>query len=259
MNNTVSIIMPTYNCGAYIEESINSILLQTYTDWELLIQDDCSKDDTRGIVSKYTANDSRIKYECNSRNLGAALTRNNALKRAKGKWIAFLDSDDLWMPNKLDNQLKFMTSHNYDFSYTNCIDMDESGNSLGIIETGPKHIGKFKMYLYNFIGCCTVMYNQEKVGLVQIADLKKRNDYAIWLKVIEKADCYLLNESLAKYRIRTSGNITTRGGFKRLFLLKWHYDLFTKGENINPVYAVSLTCVNLIFYIWRRLMYFKKI
>ena len=254
----VSIIMPTYNCGKFIGESIESIQKQTYTDWELLLQDDCSVDDTSSIVKQYIEHDSRIRYEINKYNCGAALTRNAALQRAKGKWIAFLDSDDLWMPDKLEKQIAFMCDNNYDFSYTNCEDIDENCNSLGIIETGPKHIGKFKMYLYNFIGCCTVMYNREKIGLVQIADLKKRNDYAIWLKVIEKADCYLLDISLSKYRVRTSGNITTRGGIKRIKLLKWHYDLFTQGEQINPLFATGLTFVNIIFYLWRRVFYFKK-
>jgi len=258
MKECVSIIMPTYNCGAYIAQSIDSVLKQTYNNWELIIQDDCSKDNTNEVVEKYMLIDERIKYQCNENNVGAALTRNAALIRATGKWIAFLDSDDLWMPKKLEMQIKFMNANNYNFSYTDCIDVDDTGQCLGIRETGPKHINKLKMYLYNFLGCCTVMYNREKIGLIQIADLKKRNDYAMWLKVIEKTDCYLLDLPLAKYRVRTSGNITTRGGWKRIKLLRWHYDLYTIGQGMNPISASVFTVVNLIFYIWRRIFYFKK-
>lgn len=254
----VSVIMPTYNCGLYIEQSIISVLNQSYDDWELLIQDDCSTDNTFNIVQQISRRDNRIKYQNNNINLGAALTRNFALRRASGKWVAFLDSDDLWLPDKLEKQLAYMVENNYDFTYTNCIDVDEKGNSLGIIETGPKHIGVVAMYLYNFIGCCSVIYNQEKIGIIQIKDLRKRNDYAIWLKVIKKADCYLLDLPLSKYRIRTFGNITIRSGWKRISLLRWHYDLYTKGEGLSSISAFFLTFVNIVFYIWRRIAYFKK-
>ena len=117
----VSIITPSWNCGRFLEETIKSIQAQTYTNWELLFQDDCSTDDTRERVAKLAGEDPRIKYECNPQNSGAAVTRNNALKRAQGKWIAFLDSDDLWHPEKLEKQINFMVANGYHFSYTDIV------------------------------------------------------------------------------------------------------------------------------------------
>ena len=150
--------------------------------------------------------DKRIKYECNPQNSGAAVTRNNALRMANGKWIAFLDSDDLWSPEKLEKQLAFMVKNGYHFSYTGYEEIDEASNLTGIKLSGPKHVTKFGMFSFCWPGCLTVMYNREKIGLLQIADIKKNNDYAMWLKVIQKADCYLLDECLAKYRRGRKGS-----------------------------------------------------
>ncbi|MGN1042265.1 MAG: glycosyltransferase family 2 protein, partial [Christensenellales bacterium] len=116
MGDTVSIIMPSYNTGKFIKETIESVLAQTYTQWELIIVDDCSNDDTDEVVSQYLA-DERIRYLKNDTNSGAAVTRNRALKEAKGRWIAFLDSDDLWEPEKLQRQIAFMEENGYSFSY----------------------------------------------------------------------------------------------------------------------------------------------
>ena len=195
----VSIIMPSYNTGKFIGEAINSVIDQTYINWELIIVDDCSSDNTDKIVKNIK--DSRIVYLKNEKNMGAAVSRNRALREAKGKWIAFLDSDDLWKENKLEKQIKFMKDNNYYFTYTNYIEIDENGNQNGKKITGPKRITKTGMFNYCWPGCLTVMYNAEKIGLIQIEDIKKNNDYAIWLKVCKKVDCYLLDESLAMYRI----------------------------------------------------------
>ena len=153
--------------------------------------------------------DKRIKYECNPENSGAAITRNNALRRAKGRWIAFLDSDDLWSPEKLEKQLAFMVKNDYHFSYTVYEEMDESSKLTGVKISGPKHVTKLGMFSFCWPGCLTVMFEQEHIGLLQIADIKKNNDYAMWLKVIQKADCYLLDECLAKYRRGRKGSVST--------------------------------------------------
>lgn len=115
----VSIITPTYNCARFIEETIKSVQAQTFTDWEMIISDDCSTDNTKEVIAPYLASDSRIKYICNDKNSGAAITRNNALRIASGRWIAFLDSDDLWLPEKLEKQISFMIENGINFSYTN--------------------------------------------------------------------------------------------------------------------------------------------
>ena len=150
MNKIVSVIMPSFNTGRFIKEAINSVINQTYTNWELIIVDDCSNDDTNEIINSFE--DSRIKYLKNDTNMGAAICRNRALKEAKGKWIAFLDSDDLWKKDKLEKQISFMEKGGYDFSYTNYIEMDEKSTPNGIIVTGPKKISKNKMYDYCWHG-----------------------------------------------------------------------------------------------------------
>lgn len=253
MNNLVSIIMPSYNTGRFIRETIESVLAQSYTDWELIIVDDCSTDNTDEVVAQYLE-DGRIKYIKNQVNSGAAVSRNRALLEAKGKWIAFLDSDDLWEPNKLEKQIAFMQENDYHFSYTNYIEIDEESVPNGTKVTGPKKITKHGMYNYCWMGCLTVMYDAEVVGLIQIADIKKNNDYAIWLKVCKKAKCYLLNENLAKYRKR-KGSISNHGYRK---LIKWHYKLYREAENKNPISSFVLTARNLFFGVIKKLKYVKR-
>ena len=252
MDQLVSIIMPSYNTGRFIAETVNSVLAQTYTNWEIIIVDDCSTDNTDEIVAQFLS-DSRIKYLKNEKNSGAAVSRNRALREAKGKWIAFLDSDDLWAPDKLERQIAFMENNGYHFSYTNYSEIDEESKPLGKSVTGPKKIGKTGMYNYCWPGCLTVMYDAETVGLIQIADIKKNNDYAMWLKVCKKAKCYLLNEDLASYRKR-AGSISNHS-YKAL--IKWHYKLFREAEGKCAISAAIHTCRNLGFGVIKKLKYVK--
>lgn len=242
MGKLVSIVMPSYNTGRFISETIESVLAQTYSYWELIIVDDCSTDNTDDVVSQYLT-DKRIRYIKNDTNSGAAASRNRALREAKGKWIAFLDSDDLWEPDKLQKQVSFMRDNDYHFSYTNYIEIDEDSTPNGKRVTGPKRITKHGMYNYCWMGCLTVMYDAETVGLVQIEDIKKNNDYAVWLKVCKKANCYLLDETLARYRKR-SGSISNHGYMK---LIKWHYKLYREAEKKNVFVSTINTIRNLGF------------
>ena len=254
MKELVSIIMPSYNTGQYIEETIQSVLKQTYTNWELIIVDDCSTDNTDEVVKPFLSNE-KIRYIKNEKNSGAAISRNRALRESKGKWIAFLDSDDLWEQQKLEKQIEFMENKNYYFSYTNYCEIDERSKLLGKYVTGPKKITKRGMYSYCWPGCLTVMYNAEKVGLIQIKDIKKNNDYAMWLKICKKATCHLLNEELGKYRKR-AGSISNHS-YKEL--IKWHYRLFRKADEKNAILSFVLTCGNLGFGLYKKVRYVKKI
>lgn len=254
MDELVSIIMPSYNTANYIAASIQSVLDQTYQNWELIIVDDCSTDDTDAVVAPFLTN-ARIRYLKNEQNSGAAISRNRALREAKGRWIAFLDSDDLWEPQKLEKQLTFMQEHDYHFSYTNYIEIDENSAPNGRSVTGPKKITKSGMYNFCWPGCLTVMYDAEAVGLIQIADIRKNNDYAMWLKVCKKADCYLLQSTLARYR-RRSGSISRQSYLK---LIRWHYKLFREAENRNPVCSAILTFRNLFFGLMKKLLYTRKV
>lgn len=250
MNDLVSIIMPSYNTAQYIKKTIQSVLNQTYTNWELLIVDDCSDDNTNEVL--YTITDQRIKIIKNEKNSGAAVSRNKALREAKGRWIAFLDSDDLWMPEKLEKQITFMKRNGYSFSYTNYEEIDVEGNKTGVKVTGPKKITKTGMFNYCWPGCLTVMYDAEKIGLIQIEDIKKNNDYAMWLKVCQKADCYLLDEYLAQYRKGRTGSVSTHS-IKTM--IGWHYKLFHEAEGQGAVRSLFNTGRNLVFGFYKKKRY----
>ncbi len=249
----VSIIMPSYNTGKFIAKTIYSVLAQTYKNWELIIVDDCSTDDTDEVVERFLT-DKRIKYLKNEHNFGAAVSRNRALREAKGKWIAFLDSDDLWMPRKLEWQIKFMKKHGYHFSYTNYSEIDESGKPNGITVIGPKRITKTGMFNYCWPGCLTVMYDREYIGLIQIVDIKKNNDYAMWLKICQKVDCYLLNKCLAMYRKGRKGSVSSHS-IKTM--IGWHYKLYREAEKMGIINSLVNTGRNLVFGLYKKKRYVK--
>lgn len=251
----VSVIMPTYNCGRFISETINSVQAQTYQNWEILIVDDCSTDNTPEVVSELIKHDPRIKYYCLEKNSGAAIARNTALRLARGRWIAFLDSDDLWEPNKLKHQLKFMLENNFAFSYTERDVIDESSLPLGIEVSGPRRITKLKMKCYCWIGCLTAMYDANKIGIIQIRGIKKNNDYAIWLQISEKFDCYLLKEKLAHYRFR-KGSISDH---HKIALIKWHYKLFRFEQKLSVIESLFWTSINIFCNIIKKTIYMKKV
>lgn len=250
MQDLVSIVMPSYNTAKYIKESIESVRNQRYTDWELIIVDDCSTDNTDEVVKKIV--DNRIRYLKNDKNCGAAVSRNRALREAKGRWIAFLDSDDLWMPDKLEKQVAFMKQHGYVFSYTNYEEIDTNGNRTGVRITGPRKITKVDMFKYCWPGCLTVMYERDAIGLIQIENIKKNNDYAMWLKVSKKADCYLLDECLAQYRKGRIGSISTHS-IKTM--IGWHYKLYREAEKQNVVQSLVNTARNLVFGFYKKKRY----
>lgn len=252
----VSIITPTYNCSNYISETIESVLAQTYTDWEMIIYDDCSTDNTKEIVERYIDIDGRIKYFCNAKYSGAAITRNNALKVARGKWIAFLDSDDLWTPQKLEYQIRFMIQNKYDFTYHDYEEIDEESCSLGRYVSGKKIVSEFDMHVCCWPGCLTVMYNAEAVGLIQINDIKVGSDLALWLSIIKKTKCYLLKQNLGKYR-RRNGSITSSSSIKTKILS--NYLLFREAEKLSVPESVFWVCANIIGHSYKKLFYVKKL
>lgn len=249
----VSIIMPSYNTASFIEETIQSVLNQTYTNWELIIVDDCSTDNTNEVVD--TIKDCRIHYLKNEKNSGAAISRNKALREAKGQWIAYLDSDDLWMPEKLEKQIKFMEENGYVFSYTNYEEIDVDGYKTGVKVTGPKKITKTGMFNYCWPGCLTVMYDANKIGLIQIEDIKKNNDYAMWLKVCRKADCYLLDEILGQYRKGRVGSVSTHS---IRTMIGWHYKLYREAEDMGILSSLFNTGRNIVFGFYKKKRYVRR-
>lgn len=255
VDGLVSIIMPSWNTGRFIGESIQSVLNQTYKNWELIIVDDCSTDNTDEIVASF--DDERIRYFRNDKNSGAALTRNKAMREARGEWIAFLDSDDLWAPEKLEKQLSFMKENGYTFSFTEYEKIDEESKPLNIYVSGPEKVNKHKMYNYDYIGQLTMIYSAKVFGLIQIKDIKKNNDYAIRLQLFRKkgACCYLLKENLAKYRIRKNSISHDKISKK----LKSHFDLFHFCDEKPALVALWYACWNMFYGLQKKRNYEKSI
>lgn len=248
----VSVIMPAYNTEKYIEASIRSVISQTYTNWELIIVDDCSSDGTEDIIRSFMG-DSRIKLLKNEKNGGAAVSRNYALREAKGKWIAFLDSDDVWLPEKLEKQIDFMSKNDYAFSFTDyrtCL----NGEWLPFVHTAPSKIGKALIRRFCFFSTITVMYDREKIGLIQIIPVRHNNDYAMWLHAINKSPCYRLPECLSFY-IRHDNSVSSGRKFKQLKNL---FTMWTVSFEKASFVAYFLTFRNLLWYMFKR-FFFKRV
>lgn len=237
MDHLISIIMPAYNAEKYISESIHSIIAQTYKDWELIVVDDCSTDRTAEIVKSFA--EKRIKYLKNDKNSGAAVSRNRAIAEASGRWLAFLDADDLWYPEKLEKQLDFIIKTGAEFTFTAYEKIDKVGNHTGRISFPPEKVDYKKMIrLADPIGNLTVIYDTARIGKVYVPNIKKRNDFALWLQVLKKIDIgYGMNDVLASYRVHgdsLSGN--------KLKLIKYQWELYRKIEGhgiMRSIYEVG--------------------
>ena len=227
----VSIITPSYNCADYIGETIESVQAQSYTDWEMIIVDDCSTDDSREIVRQYADKDSRIKLHVLAQNSGAAVARTAAMQAAVGKFMAFLDSDDLWYPDKLEKQLAFMHENHHAFTSTSYSQIDFSGKDLNRIVKTPKRVSYDRLLLDCPVGNSTVMYDVEKMGKFEVPDIRKRNDDALWLKML-KREKYIwgMPDVLMKYRVRP-GSISSN----KLSLVKYHWALYRDIEHLSLV------------------------
>ena len=230
MKGLVSIIMPTYNCAPFIEAAVQSVLAQTYPSWELLIVDDCSTDNTKEILAPYLAQHPNIHYSCLAKNSGPAAARSQALKQAQGDYIAFLDSDDLWAPDKLSRQLAFMREKHIAFSATGYEPIREDGSGTGIALIPPAQTDYNKMLRLSCpVGNLTIIYDRRVVGDMQVPPIKKRNDFALWLQVLHKTPvCYGLPDVLAKYRLRA--NSVSRNKLK---LLPHHWHLYRHIEKLS--------------------------
>ena len=229
MHKLVSVITPTFNCGAYILETIRSVQAQTFDNWEMIIADDCSTDDTKEIVGQACEKDPRIKYVRLKTNSGAAVARTEAMKLAKGNYMAFLDSDDLWKPEKLEKQLVFMEENRYPFTATAYEKIDESGRKLNKIVNVIDRTGYNRLLLDCPIGNSTVMYDVDKMGKFEVPNIKKRNDDALWLKMLKQEKyIYGLHEVLMEYRVRPNSISSNK-----LSLVKYHWKLYREIEHLS--------------------------
>ncbi|GIU37019.1 glycosyl transferase [Shewanella hafniensis] len=228
----VSIIMPSYNSARTIAESIESVMAQTYQNWELLITDDVSVDNTRDIVRSYCEKDNRIKLFELDKNSGAGASRNNSIESSKGDYIAFLDSDDLWFPDKLLIQIAFMKVNNVLLSYSAYQKFGANGDG-GII-TPPNSVTYNQLLTGNVIGCLTAIYNAKILGKRYMPLIRKRQDMGLWLSILKDIDkAFGIDSVLAKYRVDTG---MTQN---KLTILKWQWAFYREVVGLNFFEAIK--------------------
>jgi glycosyltransferase involved in cell wall biosynthesis len=240
-NPLVSIVTPCYNSRLFIAHTIESVLSQTYQDWEMLIIDDCSTDDSHNISLEYAAKDSRIKVYRMERNSGVACARNKAIEFSHGDYLAFLDSDDLWYPEKLEKQLQFMIENNCDFSFTEYEHIDENNKPLGVKANVVKRLTYKMMLFHDFVGCLTVMYKQDKEKKIYIPRVGNGiEDYALFLSVLKNTvNAMGYTSCLAQYRIHKqslSGSKYKKIGF--------YFDVMVRLEKKNILLSLLYLFTN---------------
>lgn len=200
MNEVVSIIIPAYNIEKYVAETIECVLNQTYQNWEMEITDDCSTDNTVNVIEKYVSQDTRIHLWRLDKNSGAAAARNNSIKHARGRYIAFLDGDDWWYPAKLEKQIQFMEENGYEFTFTDFEYADATLKTTGISHK-PKYLSYRKLLLGNNIGTPGVIYDTKNIGKLYMHNLKFSEDWMLWIDIAKRTGrAYALNCPLWKYR-----------------------------------------------------------
>lgn len=223
-----TIVTPMYNSGFFLERTIQSVLLQIYTNWELILVDDCSGDNSTRIAQEYIKIDKRIKLIQLDKNSGAAAARNKAIEAAFGCFIAFLDSDDLWGPDKLEKQVQFMVDQDIAFSFSAYEKIDETGNVFGTVGV-PKKTGYHDLLKTCSIGCLTAMYDVEKLGKVYMPVNTKREDFATWLSILKKVDyAYGMPDVLAQYRVYAS-----QSSAKKAKMAKENWRLYRDIEQLG--------------------------
>lgn len=206
---TVSIITPVYNSAKYIEDTINSVRQQSYEDFEMILVDDCSKDNSREIIENITKIDNRIQYMLLEKNSGAAVARNTGIKAARGKYIAFLDSDDVWKEEKLTKQLSFMEKNNVFFTYTAFETISEDNEVYQDFVGVPERLNYTQLLKNTAIACSTVIIDRTSIGDFEMPLVRKGQDTATWLKLLRESVSYAygINEVLSSYR-KVKGSIS---------------------------------------------------
>ncbi len=216
----VSVITPAYNAALFLEEAVKSVQMQTFADWEMIIVDDCSTDSTFQIASLLAKEDKRIKVFQNERNSGVAFTRNVALDAATGEYIAFLDSDDMWLPQKLEKQVEFMDVKGYVLSYTDYQKFDSNtGERQNKIIRAPATMTAKRIYGNTSIGCLTVMVNRNKSGLFHMPLIGHTEDNITWQEILARGYTgYRLDMVLSLYR---EGNLSLTSGKQKAAKQQW--------------------------------------
>jgi len=236
MSIETSIITPIYNSELFLEKTLQSILEQTYTNWESILINDNSTDSSLKIAEKYVKLDPRFKIMNLETSHGAAQARNIGIEAAKGRFIAFLDSDDLWASDKLEKQINYMLANKVGFTYTNYSQFSETSNYDATIDA-PQKVNYDQLLKANYIGCLTVVYDVSEHGKFYFPLTKKRHDFALWLMMLKKFDyAHNVCESLASYRVHDNSLSSNK---KDAFQSYFH--ILHKIESVNKVVAFYYT------------------
>ena len=252
----VSIVTPSYNCSAYIRATVEAIQAQTYDNWELLITDDCSTDDSCDIIESYSKEDSRIKLLRSEKNGGAGAARNNSIREAKGRYIAFCDSDDVWMPTKLEKQLALMEEKHAGLVYGAYYECNEELERKGILYVNPVLSFSSEKHV-NQIGTLSAVYDTKVVGKVYMPLIRRSQDWALWLKVLKICKvAYATEEPLADYRIRPNSNSSNKMRMIRAHAAVYE-DVFNYPHWIAMLYVLFIN-IPTHFLKRRKLVPYKK-
>jgi len=255
MNELVSIIIPTYNTEKFIRATLQSVQNQTYQNWEMILVDDASTDKTVSVIEEFAKNDSRIKLFKLEKNSGNGFARNIALEKAVGKYIAYLDADDLWFSNKLEKQIGFLKANNlhFTFSFYDCI--DEEGNSLNRRVEAPINLTYDELFFCNYVGNLTAIYDADYFGKIILEATQKRQDWRLWLTILKQIQFTKpVPEPLAFYRIRKDSISSSK--FK---LIKHNFGVYRKFHGFNFVFSVLLMARFLFTQLIIKPRYIKKI
>jgi glycosyltransferase involved in cell wall biosynthesis len=237
----ISVIMPSYNSEQFIAEAIESVRAQTYPHWELLITDDCSTDNTVEIVKQYVVKDARIKLFRLEQNSGAGVARNKSIEAATGRYIALLDSDDMWKPQKLERQIDFMTKNRYQFVCSQCEIMDVKGKIIGHFRYSGK-ISYVKTLFVSYIATSSIIYDTRFAGKIYMQNIRKRQDWLWCLEILKKTKyAYCLNEALHAWREYPQ---SVSGDKTKLF--KYHLTIYNKYLNYSKLMSwLMFFCISL--------------
>lgn len=248
MTDLVSIITPSYNCAAYITATIQAIQAQTYQNWELLITDDCSTDESVNVIEQLTAKDNRIKLFRLSKNSGAGAARNNSIVQAQGRFIAFCDSDDIWLPEKIEKQLLLMKEKDASFVYGAYYECDEGLNRKAIVNV-PERLTFRQEKTVNQVGTLTAIYDSQKIGKQYMPLIRKSQDWALWLKVMKICGvAYGIQEPCADYRLRPNSNSRNKKD-----MIKFHAAVYEDVFHYPHWYAMLYTFfVNIPAHMFKR-------
>lgn len=231
----VSIVTPSFNSSKFIFETIKSIQEQTIKNWELLITDDCSSDNSYEIIKNTFISDPRIKVFKLEKNSGAGAARNNSIEKAKGRYIAFCDSDDRWYPSKLEEQIRFMQEKDCFLSYSSYDTCNEKGEIIGFVRCLPS-LNYYKIIRDNGIGCLTAIYDTQKIGKHYFPLIRKRQDWSLWIKIIkEHGDAFGLDKPLALYRVREDSISSNK-----MEMLKYNYNVYHEILGYNKVKSAMI-------------------